>query len=744
MATVARKFRIVLVVLSIYLAAVELQFACMNIEFAPVFRTFNVPDRPVTSYVEGNLGIVEPRYFHTYLFWAYRHLSGVGSSRQGGEDRLTGIDGQTPLRSTGIRNPVEAWEAARRAVNPTASTQYWDRYAPISAFSGTGSESWDSFENCPEDAWRTAVATLESRVKQFGEGSTEVREWLSGQEIVFLNCQGDAEVPGSVPPGLHPLIRKDREYQVAAARFYAGAYEEAARRFEAIGRDGDSPWRQWGPYLAARCFIRRGILSGEPNQPERPNLAEARRRLRGVIAAADLSAVHGPARRLLDYVLLRLDPETTMSSLSARLLKPQRDPNLNQYLTDFDWLLDRGVKPRDGGELTDWIITFRDESPEALARALRRWRESKSLPWLISALAKVEPSHSAALEVAQAAAAVESSSPAFVMASYHRFRLLAGIGREDEARKGLDEILWENEVTMPPSARNHMLALRQKLATDFDTFLWAAPRQWVGEFWGEDPTMPQLLDSDSLVALNERLPLRLLQEAARSPRLSQAIRKEITLAAWARAALIEDPVEPELRPLVREHWPELAAEVDEFGALSDRSAQRFALAWLILRHPGIRPYVGASTKREDPIGEIDALRENWWCSFDAMAPMHTANYLKRIGAGSEFYGINPPRPKNQPGDLSFLSDAEKSAAEAELARLEKIPAAPSYLGDVAVNFARAHPDDPRVPEALHLAVRSTRLGCTDDQNTKHSKAAFQLLHRNYPRSDWAAKTKYWY
>jgi TolA-binding protein len=61
-----------------------------------------------------------------------------------------------------------------------------------------------------------------------------------------------------------------------------------------------------------------------------------------------------------------------------------------------------------------------------------------------------------------------------------------------------------------------------------------------------------------------------------------------------------------------------------------------------------------------------------------------------------------------------------------------------------VNFARAHPDDPRVPEALHLAVRSTRLGCTDDQNTKHSKAAFQLLHRNYPRSDWAAKTKYWY
>jgi len=52
--------------------------------------------------------------------------------------------------------------------------------------------------------------------------------------------------------------------------------------------------------------------------------------------------------------------------------------------------------------------------------------------------------------------------------------------------------------------------------------------------------------------------------------------------------------------------------------------------------------------------------------------------------------------------------------------------------------------DPRVPEALHLAVRSTRYGCTDDNTTKFSKQAFQLLHKNYPKSEWAAKTKYWF
>jgi hypothetical protein len=28
------------------------------------------------------------------------------------------------------------------------------------------------------------------------------------------------------------------------------------------------------------------------------------------------------------------------------------------------------------------------------------------------------------------------------------------------------------------------------------------------------------------------------------------------------------------------------------------------------------------------------------------------------------------------------------------------------------------PNDPRVPEALHLAVRATRYGCTDDETSQ--------------------------
>jgi hypothetical protein len=45
---------------------------------------------------------------------------------------------------------------------------------------------------------------------------------------------------------------------------------------------------------------------------------------------------------------------------------------------------------------------------------------------------------------------------------------------------------------------------------------------------------------------------------------------------------------------------------------------------------------------------------------------------------------------------------------------------------------------------LHLAVRSTRYGCANDQTGAMSKQAYDLLHRKYPKSEWAQKTKYWF
>ena len=88
--------------------------------------------------------------------------------------------------------------------------------------------------------------------------------------------------------------------------------------------------------------------------------------------------------------------------------------------------------------------------------------------------------------------------------------------------------------------------------------------------------------------------------------------------------------------------------------------------------------------------------------------------------------------------------SENGDDEKEWNDLVQKEAAAVWLGNQTLSYARKHPEDPRVPEALHLVVRATRYACgyADDGNI--SKSAFMLLHKKYPNSEWTKKTPYWF
>ena len=94
--------------------------------------------------------------------------------------------------------------------------------------------------------------------------------------------------------------------------------------------------------------------------------------------------------------------------------------------------------------------------------------------------------------------------------------------------------------------------------------------------------------------------------------------------------------------------------------------------------------------------------------------------------------------------LLFLTDSQRATAEKQYARLTAFGAAPNYISQQVIQWATKNPADPRVPEALHLAVKSTRYGCSDKQTGRWSKAAYDLLHKQYPKSVWAKRTPYWF
>ena len=161
-------------------------------------------------------------------------------------------------------------------------------------------ESYSYYLNCPGAAFRTAAETLEERIRAFGIESREVREWALAQDQVFENCASGPSIPEPAPPDLPAVIRADRDYQIAAAHFYAGDFDQAKARFQAISADDRSPWRTWAPYLVARALTRQGTLAPGAYTFDDEALAQAEERLTAVVNDSKLSSTHsaapGPAR----------------------------------------------------------------------------------------------------------------------------------------------------------------------------------------------------------------------------------------------------------------------------------------------------------------------------------------------------------------------------------------------------------------------------------------------------------------
>jgi hypothetical protein len=137
------------------------------------------------------------------------------------------------------------------------------------------------------------------------------------------------------------------------------------------------------------------------------------------------------------------------------------------------------------------------------------------------------------------------------------------------------------------------------------------------------------------------------------------------------------------------------------------------------------------------LGEQDIYRDNWWCGA-AFPPGATTATGEEQDKAEPLWRLDP---KKFP---IFLTQAERAEASREHAALLALGAAPNYLSRQVIQWGMKNADDPRVPEALHLAVKTTRYGCTDKETGRWSKAAYDLLHKRYPNSVWAKRTPYWF
>ena len=97
---------------------------------------------------------------------------------------------------------------------------------------------------------------------------------------------------------------------------------------------------------------------------------------------------------------------------------------------------------------------------------------------------------------------------------------------------------------------------------------------------------------------------------------------------------------------------------------------------------------------------------------------------------------------------AFVTAAERAQVDKEATQLRALPKRSSYLIPLMIDWASRNKADPEAPKALHFLVASTRFECgagaQEAKPRNYSKEAFDFLHKQFPKSEWTAKTKYYY
>jgi hypothetical protein len=767
-------------------------------DFGPdVFIRKDAPDNP-QEFSKGKLGILLPTYTRVDLIAAFRYLNGGSLSEVEQRAYEFTSDGSTVPDSarsqdtagTSPSDPVVGWMSARseyasfvpepivvKKVDP-------NQYVPPE----------EPYSNCLADAYRTAVVTLRSRAKTWGQKSPELADWLRGQDAVFANCaQPNHILPTPAPGGSSPLLQADRAYQTAAAHFYLADFAEARRGFEAIGEDANSPWHAIAPYLAARCLVRDAFKTEAAADSTAADFNADKMKQAATLLEAQLKAnAPGSPRKAiqntLNLVRLRVEPAARLGELSAVLAGPEPDPDYKQNLIDLTWSLDshldqlplREDTPEDAFEdrsqnppalfpsasvkaaafsrtykqvdsirssapLVDWLLTFQSPAKEASAHAFAEWHKTHQPYWLLAAITKASATDSVAPELIKAAAALKPDAPGWESFTYHRLRLLIAQGQATEARAELDKLLPSMRTSGRDSVANAYLGLRMYAAADLNDLLTYAPHKVL------------LRNSEEADSVRECL------EVMKDPRRKYDCKDDTDAAQFSEDAASFFNTQAPLATLV---------DAAQSNALPSRLKQVVAImAWVravllkddaaaaklfpllpaklqqqagagtgfrplvtIVRNPGLRPYLDPGIQRAYSYDFVESYRDNWWCG----------------DWGVTGYSREPVLQNHEPA--AFLTPQQRGQAAQELHSLLQHDSAKLYLGEQVLAYAKDHANDPDAPESLYLVLRMIRWGCDADvyPQTPEAKAheksiatlrsdAARLLRQRYTTSSWTKK-----
>lgn len=342
----------------------------------------------------------------------------------------------------------------------------------------------------------------------------------------------------------------------------------------------------------------------------------------------------------------------------------------------------------------------------------------------------------------KALAAITHESPAYPTALYHRIRLLWGT--PDKAGKLLQESRKAAAISMFPSTAGSFATLTAPLTASFKEFLeaaevpvvayysWCSPNSETSTPEEEGPELRKLeLSRWTITIFNRLLPLTRLLEAARSPELSSELRQELARAVFVRALLLGRKSEllQASREIKADESDAQKLIKDLQNSKNDEEIFRGAM-FLVMHAPAFRTNLFQIHHLDIDFKTRVTSNTNWWCVPDSKPDEY-----------NESTAIKAPSFPVAEIKAHFLSPEEQQQARAERETLDSLPSAPDLFLHSAIKWSRDTPEDPRIPEALHLAIKSVRWSTCGKVS---SQEAYKILQTRYRSSPWAGKTPHWF
>jgi hypothetical protein len=329
-----------LIFFALLIRAVAPVFACGPSYVSPVFDYENAPEEPFDGFAAGRIGIVKPTYRRVVLFAAYRYLNGGAFSADEQKGLVDVWNAEFNNRSFAddddVSEAVKAWVERRKEVVK-------DEEKPPSIYTEREYGGYDFFPNCTKSAFETAAQALADRITSHGAEDKNVQAWVKAQDAVFMNCASGQSIPEPAAPDAPEWLKKDREYQIAAANFYSLNYETAREIWTRIADDSASVWSETADYLIARTMIREASLAKDAAKT-REIYERAEGHLNRLTARGG-GKFYNASVKLLNLIKYRLHPEERVRELASVLSVPGGgNDNFRQDVIDYHWLLDKFEK----------------------------------------------------------------------------------------------------------------------------------------------------------------------------------------------------------------------------------------------------------------------------------------------------------------------------------------------------------------------------------------------------------------